>query len=451
MKLKFYIVILVSSLFILACSGSRKYFKAAEKLEKQGLVNEAADYYLEALKRKPTSVEAKIKLKEVGQKHVSNLASEFFRNYNTQQLEASLESYEKLKDFNSKAQALSVQLDYPKTYEEDYQKSIEMYCLKNYNMALLLVNQKRYQEALAYTSKVQRYNEGYKNTRQLEIVAYCEPLYQSAISSLETKNYSAALNLLSSIKNKTDNYKDAKDLLELATQQQTKSFILFAPKVSSNATENEIQNYLFNSFSQAALQKLSTVKIINNTPFQNAPSATDLNSSTNVDLIQAIRKATAADYFYVYDVSNKKEYNSGLSKTPSRAYQEVQTRKNDTTVITEYQAVDYNVVKAQRMYSYDFKYKLINAYTNQIVSSQTQTIKGQDAVEYQEFARKYTGNINYLYPINPQQTAPLMQFGARNWRNQFTARSTLKTFEELKNEAHNQATNLFISSANNMK
>ena len=147
---------------MLSCSGSRKYFKAAEKLEKQGLVNEAADYYLEALKRKPTSVDAKIKLKEVGQKYVSNLASEFFRNYNTQQLEASLESYEKLKDFNSKAQALSVQLDYPKTYEEDYQKSIDLYCLKNYNQALLLVNQKRYSEALGSIAKIQRYNGAYK-------------------------------------------------------------------------------------------------------------------------------------------------------------------------------------------------------------------------------------------------------------------------------------------------
>lgn len=451
MKLKFHIFILVSSLFILACSGSRKYYKAAEKLEKQGLVNEAADYYLEALKRKPTSVEAKIKLKEVGQKYVSHLASEFFRNYNTQQLEASLESYEKLKDFNSKAQALSVQLDYPKTYEEDYQKSIDLYCLKNYNQALLMVNQKRYSEALGYIAKIQRYNAAYKNTKQLEIVAYCEPLYQNAINNLESKNYSGALSLLSSIKNRTDNYKDSKDLLELATQQQTKSFILFEPKTSGDNAENMIREYLFNNFNQAALQKLNSVHIINNTPFQNAPSTTDLNNSINIDLIQAIRKATAADYFYVFDVSNKRETNSGPVKTAARAFQEVQTRKNDTTVVTEYKVVDYNLVKAQRIYSYDFKYKLINAYTNQIVASQTQTIKGQDAIEYQEFARKYTGNINALFPYNPQQTAPFSQYNPRNWRNLFSARNSLKSFEDLKNDANEQAVNLFIRSAGNMK
>ncbi len=35
-------------LAIAGCTGSRRYLKAAERLEKQGLVNEAADYYLEA-------------------------------------------------------------------------------------------------------------------------------------------------------------------------------------------------------------------------------------------------------------------------------------------------------------------------------------------------------------------------------------------------------------------
>jgi hypothetical protein len=451
LKIISHIFILIISVLIFACTGSRKYFKAAERLEKQGLVNEAAEYYLEALQRKPTSVEAKIKLKEHGQKHVSNMASEFFRNYNTQQLEASLESYEKLKDFNSKTSALSVQLDYPKTYDEDYQKAVETYCLKNYNQASVLVNQKRYQDALGYISRVEKYNAGYKNLRQLEIIASCEPLYQSAINNLENKNYSGALGLLASIKVKTENYKDSRDLLELATAQQTKSFILFEPRQSQDPSENEIQQYLFDNFSQAALQKLNSVKIINNTPFQNAPSTTDLNSSTNVDLIQAIRKATAADYFYVYDVSNKKEYNSGLSKTGARGYQEVQTRLNDTTVITEYKAFDYNLVKAQRIFSYDFKYKLINAYTNQIVSSQTQNIRAQDALEYQEFARKFSGNINSLYPYNPKQTPPLGQYNPKSWRNLFGARNTLKTFEELKNDAFNQTINLFTSSAGSMK
>ncbi len=442
------LVIVIAALT--ACNGSKKYFKAAERLEKQGLIKDAAEYYLESLQRKPTNVAARIKLKEVGQKHVLNLSSEFFRDYNTQQIEPSLETYETLKDFVSRSGAMDVTYDYPKTYEEDYQKCVETFCLKNYNQAAVLVNQKKYGQALGYINAIKKYNPTYKNTAQLEIVSVCEPLYQSAVNSLENKNYSNALSLLSSIREKTENYKDSKDLFELSSAQQSKSFILFQPPVAGNRAEQEIQDYLFNNFGQVAVQKLTSVKIINNTPFQNASGSNDLNNSNNVDLIQAIRKATGADYFYVYDISNTHEYNSGLNKTQATGYQEF-TTKTGTVITTEYKPFNYNVVKAQRSYSYDFRYKVINAYSNQIVASQTQNIASQDAMEYQEFLRSFDGNINTLYPYNPKQTSVFGQFNAKSWRNLFSARNSLKTFEELKNDALSKNTNLFISTAANMK
>jgi len=74
----FYYIFIIIGLVTISCTGSKKYFKAAEKLEKQGLLNEAAQYYYESLERKKSNTAARIKLKEVGQKHVNNLASSFF-------------------------------------------------------------------------------------------------------------------------------------------------------------------------------------------------------------------------------------------------------------------------------------------------------------------------------------------------------------------------------------
>ncbi len=440
------------TLFTLAaCSGSRKYFKAAERLEKQGLVSDAAEYYLESLQRKPTNVKARIKLKEVGQKHINSLASDFFRNHNTQQLEASLESFEKLRDFNSRAMPLDVRFDYPKTYEEDYNRLVETYCAKNYQQAFLLVNQKKYAQAGPFIAAVKKYNPTYHKTQQLDIIAVCEPLYQSAITNLENKNDAGALAQLATIQNKTPAYKDYKDLLELASAQQTKSFILFEPAAKGSTAELEIQDYLYNSFNQAALEKLSYVRIINNTPFQSSQGSTNLANGSNVDLVQAIRKATGADYFYIYSIGNRRENNPAPVRTAARGYEEVKTRKNDTLVITEYKPFDYNTVKAQRSLSYDFSYKLINAYSNQIVSSQTQNISTQDAVEYQEFAKTFRGNVNSLFPYNPQTTAPMAQFNPRNWRSQFSARNSLKSMDELKTENYSKTVNLFVSSAAGMR
>ncbi len=443
-------ITLILTCFV-GCTGSKKYFKAAERLEKQGLINDAADYYLESLQRKPTNVEARIKLRDVGQKHVSNMASEFFRNYNTQQLESSLETFERLKDFTGKTSALSVNLDYPKGYEDDYKAAVELYCNRNYNVAYNCVNQKKYSEALSYISNVKKYNPNYKTTAQLEIVSICEPLYQNAVTCIENKNYSGAFNLLNTIKSKTESYKDARDLLELATDVQTKEFILFAPKSSVDKNEKDLEDYLFNNFNQVAVQKFTFAKIINNTPFTFLPNVSEA-SAAGIDMIQAIRKATGADYFYSFDVSNKKEFYSGPMKTPGKAYQEVKTRKNDTLVITEYKPVDYNIVKSNRLFSYQYNYKLINAYNNQIVSSQSQNLSSQDAIEYNEFAKSYGGNINSIFPYNPQQTAAIAQYNPNNWRKGFSANTNLKSFEQLKEEVNTKTINLFSSSIlNNIK
>ena len=434
-----------------ACTGSKKYFKAAEKLEKQGLVNEAAEYYLESLQRKPTNVEARIKLKDVGQKCVSNMASDFFRNVNTSQLEASLESFERLKEFSGKTAALSVVLDYPKQYEEDYQKAVETYCAKNHNLAYAMVNQKKYSDALTYINNIKKYNATYKTTQQLEIIAVCEPLYQNAVTCLENKNYSGAFNLLSSIKSKTESYKDSKDLYELSSAGQTKQFMLFEPKSSPDKSEKDLEDYLFNNFNQVASQKFNFARVINNTPFTFLPNVSGGNAA-DVDLIQSIRKATGADYFYAYDINGKKEFNSGPQKSYSKAYQEVKTRKNDTTIITEYKPVEYAIVKANRSFSYTYNYKLINAYSNQIVSSQSQNIISQDGVEYNEFTKAYSGNINTLFPYNPDQTAPIARFNPGNWRKQFSANTNLKSMEQLKDEANNKAVDYFSNSIlNNIK
>ena len=253
------------------------------------------------------------------------------------------------------------------------------------------------------------------------------------------------------IKQKTDTYKDAIELLDMVTARQKTSFILFEPKTSNDASEKSIKEYLSSNFNQSAIQKINNVAIINNTPFQTATSKVDFNNNTNVDLIQAIKKATGADYFYVYDVMNKNEFNSGINKTSARGFQEVKIRKNDTLIITEYRPFDYNIAKAQRSFAYDFKYKIINANTNQVVASQIQNFKSWDAVEYQEFNKNFTGNINTLFPYNPQQTASANQYSPRAWRNLYSARNTLKSMDELKNDVFKQNINAFINSTKIMK
>ena len=451
-KIIYYILILFGFLAV-SCTGSKKYFKAAEKLEKQGLVNEAAQYYLESLERKKNNTDARIKLKEVGQKHINNLASSFFREFNTQQYEQSIETYDEMKQFTSKAIVLNVDLNYPQAYKEDYSKALEYYLAKNNNEAKELVNQGKYDLALKNIAKIKKYDVNYKNTNELEVVSNCEPLYLIAIRNIESQNYKSAQVDLSKINSISASYKDSKELLDLTTELLKTSFMIFEPK---NSTEKVIEDKLFNSFIELSYKNNTKVKLINNTPFLFMPNANDITNAGNVDLIQAIKKATGADFFYVFDISNKKENETPLTRVSSYCFEKIVTRR-DTIFVTEYRPQQYNQVKCKRNYEYEFKYKLIDANTNQVVTSRSELCYGSDEIDYYEFVRgRKTGNqpdfnmnVNNYFPYNPGITMPINQYNPNNWRGAFNNRKELKSFTDLKEQADNKAVTVFSNTLNN--
>ena len=194
------------------------------------------------------------------------------------------------------------------------------------------------------------------------------------------------------------------------------------------------------------MQNFKHINVINNSPFVHLPG-NDIEN--NVDLIQGIRKASGADFFYVFDVTNKRSTYSGPVKAPSKCFQKVTYKKNDTTVVTEYRATDYYQVKAKRNYSYDFKYKLVNALTNQVVSFQSMTINKVDEVEYNEFMSAPKGSLDDYFPYNPQVTLPINQYNPKNWRKLFTANKTVKTEQELEGLTNQEAVKLFTNTLSN--
>jgi tetratricopeptide (TPR) repeat protein len=167
---RFIIILALLDIFF-SCTGSKRYFKAAEKLEKQGLVNEAAEFYLESLKRNYKNTQARIKLKEVGQKYVDFLSSQFFREFSTNDYNSAIQTFEKILDFKERSSALGVELSYPTAYKDDYETAIDNYVEENYNKGLTIFKQKKYKEALPYFEKVKKYRPEYKKLQTYYITA----------------------------------------------------------------------------------------------------------------------------------------------------------------------------------------------------------------------------------------------------------------------------------------
>jgi len=431
------VLFFLSIVFFSACSGTRKYYKAGEKLETEGLTDEAAEFYLEAVQRKTTNVGARIKLKQVGQKYVSELGSDFYRNYNLDQTEASLQSFEKLKSFISRSGEQGVNLIYPSEYEDNYKAIIEKYCFKNYTLGTDLLKSKNYSDALKYFANVVKYKPDYKKLAQLKIIAICEPLYQNAIAAIENKNYIQATRFLSAIQQNNPNpYKDSKDLWGLCVIQQKKGILLFK---SGSSTEKKIADYLFDNFSSIVVKDLATVSLISNGPFVSLPQG---NSGINTDLIQSIRKATGADYFYTFDITDKQLQYTEPTKNIAKCYRRVTYRTNDGRLMMDYKPTDYYHVTGKKRFAYQFKYSLINAVSNQMVCSENITMNMQDNLEYNEFVFAPQLSMDNYFPYNP-----LSSFGAQynihSWRNLFYANRTIMSEQQLAEMANQAAIKKF--------
>lgn len=437
--LKKYGIILVGilSVFFYACTGSKKYFKAAEKLEKQGLVNEAAEFYLESLKRNIKNTSARIKLKEVGQKYLDFLSSQFFREFTTNQYESSIQTFEKILDFKDRSSALGVELSYPTAYKEDYQTAIDNYVEENYNKGLSIYKQKKYKEALPYFEKVKKYRPEYKKLQTYYVTAHSEPVYQSIIQDVQNKNYQKALQGIYQIYKVTDTYKDVKEIEEVCQRSLTKNILIFKPNLSNpyikinldkDITEQLLNNLLNNTnTSYIKLKEDNTFGVFYYEAIEN-----------NSDLLRAIAKATNSDYFLSAAIRNTKVYAPPPQSKRLMAYQEFVTKVGET-IVKEYKQVPYNNVSIQKVFSFDLNYKIVQTQNLQTIITQAIPVQASEQKEYNEFVYKPTSDIRNFYPYNPATTPPFSQYNPNKWRDLFFVNKQMKSDEELKQEALQQS------------
>lgn len=431
----FYLLISVS------CTGSRKYFKAAEKLEKKGLVNEAAEFYLESLKRNIKNTNARIKLKETGQKYLDFLSSKFFREFSTNQYEEAINTFEQILDFKNRAQELDVELSYPSVYKDDYQIAIDNYVEENYNKGVSIYKQKKYKESLPYFEKVKKYRPEYKKLQTYYITAHCEPLYQQIVMYVMNKNYQKCLQSIYELYKITDNYKDVKDIENICNAALQKNVLVFKPNLS-------------NPYIKINLDKELTTQILNallSMPVSNYIQLREDNTfaifyydaiESNPDLLRAIAKATQSDYFLSVYIQNKQIYSPSPQIKKMTAYQEFISKvitPEGESIVKEYKPVEYNNVKLNKTFSFSLNYKIIQTQNLQSIVNQSVPIQVSDNKEYNEFLYKPSADIRSFYPYSPVSTPPFLQYNPRQWRELFFVDKQMKSNEQMQQEALEQA------------
>jgi len=127
MRKRVYYLLLCICVVLFGCTGSRKYAKKARKLEKAGLYQDAAEFYLQSLKRNNSNVDARIGLRKNGEKLLNDYLKRFFSTNAMGDCKGAVYAYKKADDYHKLLEYYKINLDFPSHYRTLYDESKSAY------------------------------------------------------------------------------------------------------------------------------------------------------------------------------------------------------------------------------------------------------------------------------------------------------------------------------------
>jgi len=225
-------------MLLAGCSGSKSFAKKAGKLDEAGMYAEAADMYLQAVQRNGKNVDAKIGLKQTGQKLLEDKLSTFFKSMAVSDAKGqSVSAYLEAKSYQERVEHLGVILEIP----------VDLY---NDGQALLEIQD--FPSAERKFSEIAKLEPGYKDASSLQAVAYLEPLYRAAKVDLAAEHYRKAYDALNKVVAKDPNFKDASMLRQecLTKGQYSIAVLPFKTSRVNSAATVKVQAYAMTALTE---------------------------------------------------------------------------------------------------------------------------------------------------------------------------------------------------------
>ena len=452
MKVKYLIYIL--GLFLVSCTGTKKMTKKAVSFEQQGMYTEAANYYLNALSRKNTNVEAAMGLKRTGQLVMDDYLANFFKSHTSMQYKTAVYAYKKAEDWYEKAYLYKVSLDIPNYYVDYYNSDLSMYLDELYEQATSYLDKEQFDLGIEKLNEILRLNPTYKDAAELNKYARLEPLFRKANNALEEKKYRKAYYLFT----KTISYKNSNELKAYALKeaQYPIAMLPFENATSVVNAHKAFESQFLNLFIN---NKNPFIKIIDRVHIQTILNEQELGLSGLVDSQTAARagdlfgaKALLVGRLVSMDVKRvlpKASKKKGWESYKQKQYN-ASTKEYD--VITKYKKVYYNEYQGRNTVSLTIEYKLISTETGEILATNLFSSKREDSVTYIKFdgnaKNLHSGSWSYKLISNDTDHVNNSYSDRKQIQNLLKANRSLRTTEDLKSVALKNVSSKAVSEIN---
>lgn len=448
MKKNITIWIPIVAMALAACSGSKSIYKKGANLQKAGLEQEAANFYIDALKRNRTNEKAIIALKTTGQRVLDDKYGQFYRAYTDERHRDAVYAYLDAIDFNKNVEQVGVKLSLVPYYESYFLESRDIYLTELYEKAENALNSENFQDAEANLRIIRQLDPSFKDVEQLSQFAFVEPRYRMALRAYDEGNYRKSYELFKEVTDKTGGYKESREYLDLSLESA--QFTIGMMSIENTTGISGIENAIYGSILRE-IQNLNDpfIRLVDRKNTNTLLNEQFYNMSGGVDRRTAEQtgRIMGTQAILVGKVISAKRSQGNLIRhnrpgwlgKEVTAIDPVSKAKVVTLAFTK---VYYQEFEQENTVNCTFQYQLISTITGEVLMSDLVEVRLKDEVSYASF----NGDARLLYSgvwTNQQRDQPNdRRFDTpaqkRELDRKLRARRDIKNVDELMSELYQQ-------------
>jgi len=419
--------------FLFSCNPSRQLVSQGDALEQQGRHEEAADFYYNALLKKPGNSQAKEGLKKSAQAVLHDKFVQFSKQVLDNKIEDAVKQYKNAEKYADAAKGVGVILEWPSEYNEVYLDVRDEYVLGLYDNALRLLRDKKFDAAEQQFQQIAIYDSAYKDATILRLNTVLEPLYQRGIRQLAKGQFKDAKISFDRILEIDDHYRDTEKQRNLAQEKATVSLAIFPPV---NKTADSADVGMLATILEKKLAKNSSayIRIANSEEFHRNLEARGWSNISDPSKAADAGRNFGYKYVLLIQLTTNEGQAVPFNKVVREAYEAftesiLNPITNTYNYISKFRKTHYDDTYESRSLKYKVNYQLILSSSGYIILNDE--VEAEKSDEQHLFS--YPGNINNLYPELPNGN--YLPPPNEAWKNQFTqVKRKLLSREELEKE-----------------
>jgi tetratricopeptide (TPR) repeat protein len=418
-------------------SQSRKLEKKGAELEENGLPEEAADYYYQALLDKSDNIDAFIGLKRTAPKLLDRKLQAMINAFNLQDFQTAFDKYNDAVNYQAKVLQVGVELEISKPFTDKFNESKEILADKYYVSGKSQYDYGNYDAAISDLEKCLSYKSPFKDAidllsagKEAKNIADAELYYKSGFSKLNSEDYRSAYYDFEKCLAFKSPYKDAAILKAEALEKGKVRIGIF--EFTNDTKVYGVHGTLYSYVVTNAVNYESPfIEVVERDNLQRLLDEQKLGMSGIVDESSAAQagKILSLNYVVMGRLINVLKTGGDVTSQQVSAYELYSATTSDGITVQRGRPVTYTVHEGSSEVTFEASYQVISVETSQILTSDIVSASDSDHVKY----ATYGGDPKKLCTINPDQTFVMQLLASTSMvdQKQFSARQKMKTPDEM--------------------